>query len=248
MRVQKLFRIVPELLREQLHVRFYRSHISLVRVLAEHLRGQFRRVFRADIHYPAVHSGTAEIPHRTLLFIADAEDDYAPAGLIFREEIPGLAADDHERLLLHILLHVNARAVARRAFHKYLPVAHSVACRVADIAVNSDRAVVHCVTHSVLRVAVNGDVALGQIRAESIAGNARNVDILAGAAASRVALAEHIFYLNFSAFRAADFFVQLPKAEIFGIYFHYAAPPFASISCLFSFANAANCGALQSRS
>ena len=40
--VEQLLRVIAELLREQLHVRFYCLNIRLVRVLAEHLRGQFR--------------------------------------------------------------------------------------------------------------------------------------------------------------------------------------------------------------
>ena len=248
MRAQKLVCVEVKLLREKLHIGFYRLDIVLCRVLADDLFGVVGFVVRANIHHAAVHSGRAEITDGAGVLIPDAEHDYAPSRLIFSEEITGLAADDHERLFFHVLLHVNARAVARRAFHKYLSVAHSVACRVADVAVNSDRSVVHSVADSVLRVAVNRDVRACQIRAESVPGNAVDFDVLARAAASRVALSEHIFYRYLASVGRPYFFIQLPKREIFCIYFHHAVSPFDRISNLFSFANAASCGASLSSS
>ena len=248
MRVEKLRRVEVEFLCEQLHVGFYGSQIVLCRVLADYLLRVIGLVFRADVHDPAVHSRRAEIADRAGVLVPDAEHDYAPSRLIFREEITGFSADHHKRLFLHIFLHVNARAVARRALDENFSVAHSVARRVADIAVDRDRPVVHRVAHRVLRVAVNRDIRAGQIRAESVPGNAVYLDILARAARPRVTLSEHIFYLYFPRFRFADLFVKLPKREIFGIYFHYAVSPFDRMSYLFSFANAASCGACLSSS
>lgn len=106
-----------------------------------------------------------------------------PAGLILPQKAAGPAADDNDRLLLPVRLHVNAYPVPGVALYINFAAAHSVARRITHAAVDDDGAAVHGISHSVLRVAVNGNAPTAQIGAEGISGNP--VDLHAPSAHAR---------------------------------------------------------------
>ena len=102
-----------------------------------------RRVFTAQIDDPAVHAGGQMIAGA-----AHKHDD--AAGHVLAEEVARVPADDDDRALPAVLLHVDAAAPAAAVAHDELAAAHGVAGRIAHAPVHHYGAGVHGVGGLVL--------------------------------------------------------------------------------------------------
>ena len=119
-----------------------------------------------------------------------------PPGLVLSEKGPGSAADDDDRKVLPVFLHVDPRPVPGVAFDIDPAAAHGVARRIPDVSVHDDRSAVHRVADRVLGRAVHLDLRAVQVRAQGVARNAVNPDLPAAHARADKAVAQAAVDLN----------------------------------------------------
>ena len=184
--------------------------IRFVRPPREQPLGKIRRQgIGAQHDFPAVHPHAAEVAHRRAARRGvQPEHHDGAARLVFPQEAARLAADDHDRLLVAVRLHMDAGAVADIAADEDAAAPHRVAGRVARHAVDADFAVVHRVADGVLRVAVYEQAAAVQIGAQRVAGNAADVDGFPGQAAGDIPLPAAVLDDNLRIGRLADLPVE----------------------------------------
>ena len=120
-----------------------------------------------------MHACAGKIAHDGAGAIGKPQNDDNAAGLIFSQKAAGLAADDHDRLLVTVGLHVDPRTVSGVPLHIQLAAPHGIARGVADAAADDDAARVHGVAHGVLCVAAHLDAGAVEIGTQRVAGRAR---------------------------------------------------------------------------
>ena len=111
------------------------------------------------------------------------------AGHVLAEEVARVPADDDDRALFAVLLHVDAAAPAAAVAHDELAAAHGVAGRVAHAPVDHHGAGVHGVGGLVLGASEYLHLAAVHVAGQVVAGGSMNFQALAhGQRAAQVAL------------------------------------------------------------
>ena len=173
-----------------------------------------------------MHTGAGEIVDNRLSLGIETQHQKDAAGLIFPQKAAGAAADNHNRDLLPVFLHVDSGPIAGISLNEDLSAPHGVACGIADAAVHHNPAFIHGVPHRILHIAVDGNLRAVEVGSQSVAGDALHGDAHAGHSGSQKPLTAAAGYGAFLPC-SADQVVEFPALLILCIdhYHSYTTPP-----------------------